>query len=171
MFKKVVTSVMIATLLVFSSFAATSGVLNVSGTIASNLSLELGSSSYTMLAAGVAEASPATVSTMTVKSNAKTSFTITVGSSNIANNSFNAKTTLGTGAGGVELWPYKLYLVDGAGSPVEFTSTTSWAQMFTRKTTAAGDSFTLKTSYASAESLNLDAGTYTDTITVVLTAN
>lgn len=170
MFKKVFLSVVLGTLLIFSSFAATTGVLNVSGTIASNLSLELGSSSYTMLAAGVAEATPATVSTMIVKSNAKTSFTITISSTNIANGSFNAKTTLGTGTGGVELWPYKLYLQDGTGSDVVFTSP-SWAQSFTRKTAGTGDSFTLKASYASADSLNLDAGTYSDSVTVTLTAN
>ena len=36
--------------------------------------------------------------------------------------------------------------------------------------TARG-AFNLKTTYASAESLNLDAGTYSDTIVVTLTAN
>lgn len=107
---------------------------------------------------------------MTVKSNAKISFTLGVTTANVANGSFNAKTTLGTGTGGVELWPYKLYLQDVKGNTETELTTSTPSKTFSRKTAAIGDGFNLKTTYASAESLNLDAGVYSDTITVTLTA-
>lgn len=171
--KKVVLMVMVlAAVIGIPVFGAETGMVVVSGTISSNLSLTLAASAYTMVPAGVS--SPATITGITVKSNAKTSFTIAVSTTNaVVDNSFVAKATVnGTADGAVTNWPYKLFLEDvrmAAGTNVELT-TSAPSKTFTRKTLANGDAFTLKTAYASAESLNLDAGVYSDTISITLTA-
>lgn len=110
---------------------------------------------------------------MLVKSNSKTSFTLTVSTTNTAvNGSFVAKATvIGSAQGAVVNWPYKLFLDDSVGGTnVELTPAAP-AKSFLRKTVAQGDTFALQTTYESAETLNLDAGTYSDTITVTLTSN
>ena len=109
--KKVVLVGMLLVLASAVAFSDTVGVLQVSGTIASNLSLTLNSTAYTLLASGATKAS---ISAMTVKSNAKTSFTLAVETANAAvNSSFVAKATVaGSAAGAVTNWPYKLFLDD-----------------------------------------------------------
>lgn len=169
--KKVVSVVMLLLVVLIGGpvFAAGSASVVVSGTVASNLSLTMDATTYTLKATGAS--AQELIGNMLIKSNAKTSFTLGVTTLNAANGSFNAKATVtGTATGAVLNWPYKLYLKDGTNTSVELT-TVSPGQTFTRKTVAAGDSFGLYTTYDSAESLNLDAGTYSDTITITLTAN
>lgn len=170
--KKFVILSMFLVLIGASVFGAgsTTGQLTVTGTIISNLSLTVSASAYTLAPEGKTKD---TVSAMTVKSNAKTSFTLAVSTLNPAvSGSFVAKATvIGTASGSVVYWPYQLFLDDSVGGTNTELTPTSLSKVFTRKTTASGDAFTLQSTYASAESLNLDAGTYSDIITVTLTAN
>jgi len=163
--KKIAAILILGVGVAIGAFAATSGNLTLTGTVAQNLSI-------TVTPAAVASALDLTtaqnnlaVATITEVSNSHLGYTVTVSSANAV--SASSSTPDFTSATSPDTLAYSLTY---GGTPVAFTSGIATVTTATAKTPAGGVSNTLGLTY-DGSTANLSAGTYSDTLTFTITAN